>query len=370
LKRKILAIANHAVMLGGGEHSFLDLLSHLPSDWQPDAAVPHEGELTGRLKQRGIETHTLPLPRIRPWALVRILASVNAYLRLCKKLRPALIYANGSRAALYGSVTGAMLGVPIIWHCRIAEPDPYLDPLLTKLSTVIIANSKATASRFTPHSQPKIKVVYNGVDLPWLQDSNVKTHDLIGEQEKIILTVARATKMKRHDLVLSAFEQVAKYDSRVCLVCIGTKDEWELDWWEYLQEMTRQSPFARRIHWVGKVEDVRPWYRQASILVLVSENESFGRVIVEAMACGVPVIAARSGGIPEIIRHQQDGLLVAPGNVEELQAALTSLLRDQSIRERYAKSALGRAERFSLDSHVVKMVEIFENILTPGRLAH
>jgi len=105
-------------------------------------------------------------------------------------------------------------------------------------------------------------------------------------------------------------------------------------------------------------------------LVLVSENESFGRVIVEAMACGVPVIAARSGGIPEIIRHQQDGLLVAPGNVEELQAALTSLLRDQSIRERYAKSALGRAERFSLDSHVVKMVEIFENTLTPGRLAH
>jgi glycosyltransferase involved in cell wall biosynthesis len=61
---------------------------------------------------------------------------------------------------------------------------------------------------------------------------------------------------------------------------------------------------------------------------------------------------------------------VTPGNVEELQAALAILLRDQAFRDRYAKSALKRVECFSLDSHVAKMVEIFENTLALGNRAH
>lgn len=181
---------------------------------------------------------------------------------------------------------------------------------------------------------------------------------------KIILTVARATKMKRHDIILSAFERLAKYDADVNLVCVGMKDEQQPEWWDHLQEMTRQSLFAHRIHWMGKIEDVRLWYRRAYIFVLMSENESFGRVSVEAMACGVPVVAADSGGIPEIIRHQRDGLLVPPGDVEKLQAALTSILEDQLLRDRYAQSALKRAEHFSLDKHVARMVEIFEDTIS------
>lgn len=357
-------------MLGGGEHSFLDLLSHLPSDWHPVAAVPHDGELASRLKRRGIETHTLPLPRIRPWTLAHNLASVSAYLRLCKQLRPALIYTNGSRAALYGSVTGTMLGIPIVWHCRIAEPDPYLDPLLTRMSTVIVANSQATAKRFKLTARKKTTVVYNGLDLRWLNDPSVHKPDLIMNDWKVILSVARISRWKRHDLVLSAFEHVAQHDPKVHLVCLGASDSSEPGWWEYLQKRTHESPFSKRIHWMGQVEDVRPWYRAACISILASENEPFGRVVVEAMACGVPVVAAQSGGVPEIIRHQQDGVLVGPGNVGDLQAALATLLRDQAIRERYAKSALERAERFSLERHLVKMVEIFKNPLTPERLAH
>lgn len=360
----LIAISNHGHFLGGGEHSFLDLLSHLPSHWQVIAIVPYEGELATRLKQRGVATRALPLPSIRPWTMLQVFSALNAHLRLCRQLRPTLVYVNGSRAAFYGAIVGRLVRIPVIWHCRIAHPDPYLDPLMTRLSTRIVTNSKATASRFSPQFQSKIKVVYNGVDLAWLQDSNVKGHNFIESGHKIILTVARATKMKRHDLVLSAFEMVAKHDSEVSLVCIGTKDEWEPDWWDRLQEATRQSPFSNRIHWIGNVEDVRPWYRRAYISVLVSENESFGRVIVEAMACGVPVVAARSGGMPEIIRHEKDGLLVPPGDVEKLQTALTSLLGDQMLKDRYAESALKRAENFSLDRHVARMVELFEDTIS------
>lgn len=327
------------------------------------AIVPNEGELATRLKERGVATRTIPLPSVRPWNIFQIFSALNDYLRLCRKLRPFLIYSNGPRAALYGGVVGRILGIPVIWHCRIADPDPYLDPLLIRLMSNIVANSQATAQRFSSRFQDKIRVVHNGVDIHWLQDENVQLPQLVQNDWKVILCVARISRWKRHDLVLTAFEMVAEIDSNVHLVCLGSKDEWELEWWAHLQERTRQSPYSERIHWLGRVDDVRPWYRKAYLSVLVSKNEAFGRVIVEAMACGVPVIAVRSGGLPEIIRHQQDGLLVAPGDIEELRTALASLLRDQSIRHRYAKSARERAQHFSLDGHVARMVEVFENTI-------
>ena len=200
-----------------------------------------------------------------------------------------------------------------------------------------------------------------------MRQDNLQKPGLIKEEWKVILNVARVSKEKRQDLVLSAFEEIAKANPRAHLVFIGAKDQMEPEWWKYLGMKTRESPFSDRIHWVGYVEDVRPWYRAAQMMVLTTENESFGRVIVEAMACGVPVIATRSGGVPEIIRHQQDGLLVSPGNAKELQTAFESLLQDQATRDHYSKSALKRVERFSLDSHVEKMVDIFKNTLTLGR---
>jgi glycosyltransferase involved in cell wall biosynthesis len=295
--------------------------------------------------------------------LFKILAGIEAHGRLYKRLRPNIIYANGSRAALYGAIVGRILGIPVVWHCRVANTDPYLDPLLVRLSSKIIANSKATAARFSTHFQERIKVVYNGVNIQWLRQDDLQEPGLINDEWMVILTVARVSKWKRHDLVLSAFEELAAAYPKTHLIFLGAKDKTEPDWWEYLSNRTRESQFSDRIHWVGQVEDVRPWYKTAFMMVLPSENEPFGRVIVEAMACGIPVIATRSGGVPEIITHGQEGLLVTPGKTEELTGAMLRLLRDELLRERISKSARQRAERFSLEIHIARMSQIFEETI-------
>lgn len=363
LTNRVLAISNHAVMLGGGEHSFLDFISHLAFNWKVAAAVPSEGALTVMLKQRGINTHVLPLPIIRPWSVLHIIVAFRTHLSLCSKFRPALIYANGSRAAFYGGIVGKISDTPMIWHCRIAERDPCLDPVLARLSTTIIVNSQATAARFSPSSSPKIRVVYNGVDIEWIREDDVGKPDLVGEEWKIILAVARISEEKRHDILLAAFDQVAALDSTLHLVCIGSRDSGQPQWWSFLQEKSQRSSFANRIHWVGQVEDVRPWYRAAHILALASESEAFGRVLVEAMACGIPVLATHVGGIPEIVRHNQDGFLVAPGNLEELSEAMTKLMSDQDLRVRLGKSGQQQAENFSLENHLTKMHQVFRESL-------
>jgi glycosyltransferase involved in cell wall biosynthesis len=256
-----------------------------------------------------------------------------------------------------------MLNMPVIWHCRIADPDFLLDCALSRLSTKIVANSQATANRFRGHFQSKVKVVYNGVDFEWLRDNSVPRPALIGDEWRVILVVARVSTWKRHDLALSAFEHIAKSNPECHLVCLGAKDASNPEWWDHLQDRTRRSAFSHRIHWIGQVQDVRPWYRAASLLVVVSENEPFGRVLVEAMACGVPVLATRSGGIPEIVRDGQDGLLVAPGRVEEMAWTMLKLLNDDALRNEITRSALEQVNIFSLEAHVARMNELFQDTI-------
>ena len=363
MNKRFLAISNHGTMLGGGEYSFLDLLSQLPPPWNVLAVVPVEGELAAGLRKKGIQTQVIPLPSIRPWYTLNILSTLGAYFKFCRRYCPALIYTNGSRAALYGGLVGRMLSIPVIWHCRIANSDFLLDSLLTRLSTKIVANSQATARRFQPAFHEKLSIVYNGIDLDWIGSNEITRPELIQPDWRVILVVARVSRWKRHDLALSAFEDIAESDPDLHLFCLGAKDASDPEWWDNLQDRTRRSPFSHRIHWIGQVDDVRPWYRSANLLILVSENEPFGRVLVEAMACGVPVVATRTGGIPEIVRDGQDGLLVAPGRVEEIAETMLKLLNDDALREKTARSALDRANVFSLDAHVAKMKEVFEDTI-------
>jgi glycosyltransferase involved in cell wall biosynthesis len=347
-------------MLGGGEHSFLDLLSRLKDSWDILAVVPEKGELETRLEQKGIDTQVAPLPPIRPWYLRRMLSSLKDYYNLCRRYCPTLIYANGSRAAFYGGIVGRVLKTPVIWHCRIADPDIYLDFILTRLSSIIVANSHATAKRFKESFQSKITVVHNGIDIERLRDYTNPKPDLIDDTWKVILVVARVSRWKRHDLALAAFEQVASKEPNAHLVCLGASDALEPEWWNHLQQRTRQSRVSNRIHWIGQIADVRPWYKAADILLLCSENEPFGRVLVEAMACGVPVIATNSGGVPEIVRDGEDGFLVTPGSADEMRVSILNIMQDESKREHLSRNARKRADSFSLDNHVKRMELAFE----------
>jgi glycosyltransferase involved in cell wall biosynthesis len=109
------------------------------------------------------------------------------------------------------------------------------------------------------------------------------------------------------------------------------------------------------------VDDVRPWYRAASVLLLASNNEGFGRVVVEAMSSGVPVIANRSGGVSEIINHGLDGILVTSENTKEITEAIKKFIDNEELRDRIKRGGKNRARFFDLPKHVTKMVDVFED---------
>ena len=215
MSKVLLAITNHSQMLGGGEHSFLDLISSLPERWRPLVSANDEGSLLTQLRGRSIQVAIAKMPPIRPWRLFQILGSIKGYCNLCLKHKVAIIYANGSRAAFYGGIAGRILKIPVVWHCRIAERDPLLDSILCRLSNFIISNSVATSRRFPERFKKKTRVIYNGIDIKFLKDNVGFPTQVEAKKSWNILVAARVSKLKGHDLAIKAFEKsVSVFSSR------------------------------------------------------------------------------------------------------------------------------------------------------------
>ena len=116
----------------------------------------------------------------------------------------------------------------------------------------------------------------------------------------------------------------------------------------------------------GPIAEMAPVYQEADIFVLTSECEGAPNVLLEAMACGLPVVADNVGGVPELVRHGRDGFLVEPNNDESLVAALTRLIRDPQLRFTMGRNARAHMEAdFSLECLPARLRRLYDLALTP-----
>ncbi|MHA1505887.1 MAG: glycosyltransferase family 4 protein [Candidatus Asgardarchaeia archaeon] len=181
----------------------------------------------------------------------------------------------------------------------------------------------------------KIEVIYNGVDTekyrPPSEDEFYELRDFLGlNEENIILFLGRISYRKGIHLLLPAmFNLDRSLRERTRLLIIG---EGELSPW--LEEKIRDVSNKVRVSYLGYVPNSKViMYMKASDIVLVPSiyGEAFGVVIIEAMACGKPVIGTKVGGIPEIIEHMKSGLLVPSNDPKSIAKALTYLLENKEI---------------------------------------
>jgi len=122
-----------------------------------------------------------------------------------------------------------------------------------------------------------------------------------------------------------------------------------------------------KIVYLGRLDQAQliKWYQEASILVLPSSTEAFGIVILEALSCETPVVATYAGGIPEVVKNGENGLLVPVNNHRELAKAIQHLLNNKDVRVRFGQA--GRKwveENFSLEVSTKKLIRIYERILS------
>lgn len=360
---KAVFVSHHAGFVGGGELSLLQLLAELQQrqKMQIALAVPDEGWCMQQARAAGVATAILPMPPIGEPAS---LSALQDWLHHFQQHRCDVLHANTSRAAFYAGVTGRRLGIPVVFHCRIVERDRRLDWLIARLATRIVANSHATARRFLPRFAAKVETIHNGIALP--EETAHRPHPALGEVP-LLLCVARISRWKRHDLVLEAFAQLAAQMPELHLAMLGGPDPHDPAWMTELQQRSAAMACAARIHWPGQRDDMAAWYRAADALVLASREEPFGRVIIEAMAYGVPVTAANAGGPAEIIDNGVSGVLVDDDAPTAWADALQSLLVPGAFRDGVIEQGRQRAAEFSLARHADRMQALLLQLAEEGR---
>ena len=134
------------------------------------------------------------------------------------------------------------------------------------------------------------------------------------------------------------------------------------DHYKELRDLVKNYNLHESIHFEGFCCDVKPFFDTASLLVCPSLwNEAFGLVIIEAMASHVPVIASNCGGIPEIITHEETGLLVPPGDVAALSQSIYMIFNDSILRKNIVNNAYENVnDKFNINLMTKKYVKLYE----------
>jgi glycosyltransferase involved in cell wall biosynthesis len=178
---------------------------------------------------------------------------------------------------------------------------------------------------------------------------------------KLVVFVGRLERRKGIDLLMQAARRFLTSDLDVQLIIAGRDVE---GWTQRCSEILPGETLDR-IHFLGEVADATrdKLLAKAYCLVFPSRYESFGLVPLEAFVHGVPVIASRSGAIPEVVEHEKCGLLFDPENPDSLADCVVRLLGESELRQRLSDGAAAQIRRFSSRQSAIKAVDIYKNLI-------
>ncbi|HEX9780151.1 MAG TPA: glycosyltransferase [bacterium] len=209
----------------------------------------------------------------------------------------------------------------------------------------------------------RVRTIYNPIDLKRIASLRHAAQPALRGREGLrIVAVARLIRQKGIDILLHACRSLP--DLPVRLTVLGDGPERRA-----LEGMAAEFGLLDRVTFLGWSENPYPWMAQADMLVVPSRWEGFGHVIVEGMACGTPVIAARCpAGPDEIITHGEDGLLCEPESPAALADSIRALAGDPELRRRLSSRATETAKRFDVGAVAGEYDALFTELALGGRV--
>lgn len=391
-----VAYLTHYTELYGANRSLIDLVLELRArgEVEPLVVAPREGPLLEFLRDAGITCAVFPFEpwmserrysgrfyhKLKQWwgyeqaAMTRArnnVLTVPGLAQWVKAQRASLVHAN-SAAVSVGAAVAREAGVPLVQHVREMPEKHYRlhldmgrgaygDALQSADRVIAISHAAAEdLKRYAPSA--RVTVAYNGVlrrsryaefaqqaEERWLSPSPIRfvmvglLHP--GKRYDEAVDAVRAVRAQGHDVRLSIAGGGRDKDLVAHIHRAGLQDVVEL---------------------LGYVEDPFPLFRQAHALVMCSRDEAMGRVTVEAMASGLPVIGHASGATPELVRDGITGLLYTDGP-EALAACMLELLADLHRARSMGRAGMEEAaQRFTVEGYATEVMNVYRDILPDG----
>jgi len=233
--------------------------------------------------------------------------------------------------------------------------EPYLEKkMLEKAEYVIIPSPYLM--KYYSFLGSKIKVIPNGVDL----EEIVKSKVIKNVSHPSLFFAGRLEKVKGVDNLIKTIPCILKSIPYIHIYIAGSGEE------EYtLKKLAENLGVDDYTTFLGFVRspEIFSYFKSTDICVIPSRFETFGLVILEAMACSKPIVASNVGGIPYLIDDGKNGLLFESENVQDLAGKLIFLLQNEEIRENMAQAGFKKAKEFSWDVIVNMTVELYEGVL-------
>lgn len=295
------------------------------------------------MRQHGVQTINLACTGSRDYA-----RAVWALAHRARSRQVDVVHGVESIPAAITSLSGlaAQRNVLRVFHRQHLVPKApakYFATLAQRSSHLVLMPSQSVADRALSleHVSPrKVRLVYNGAPSP----RNVESPELAGLRAalgiptgaKVVSMVTRLRVEKGVQFFLPAVAEASlRLDCPIYAVIVGTGP--------YEAQLHSQADQLQlNVRWTGYQSDVIPWFYLSDIVCIPSLFDALPYSAAEAMGCGRAVVASDVGGIPELIEHDQSGLLVPPGDVSALCGAIVRLLREDTLRTRLGNNARAR----------------------------
>ncbi|MBP0596248.1 glycosyltransferase family 4 protein, partial [Paraburkholderia sp. LEh10] len=380
---RVLAIDQSGV-LGGAELSLLEIVKTLRARVQ--VVLFDDGPFRAALHREGVAVDVLDPGATRDIRkqggtppLAKAVKGVASLVRatVARARESDVIYANTQRAMVIGALAGRLARRPVVWHLRdIVSPEHFGRTQLAiikwcaKLGLAhVIANSAASARAFaglTNFGDGRIDVVFNGISaapfdaLREVPQRTLRARLNLPQDAFLVGSFSRLARWKGQHVLLQALV----LDPQMHAVLVGAPLFGEDAYEAHLREFVASHGLAQRVHFLGFQDDVAACMCAVDVVAHTSITpEPFGRVIVEGMLARRPVVAARAGGVTEIIDDGVNGLLCTPGDAHALADTLAGLRSDLALRERLVghgyQTAVGR---FGTRAYVEGVERILANV--------
>ena len=272
--------------------------------------------------------------------LIQGITSLTQIIPLITKLVPIarkydLIYANTQKALVVGAIVSLFNHIPLVYHLHDILSSTHFSQtnirlavtLANHFSSLVIANSQASKNAFITSggNTNLVKVVYNGFNPQKYQIGQSiaqKTRQELEVTNKFVVGhFSRIAPWKGQHILISA---LAKCPAQITAIIVGDALFGEREYFQQLHQQVAELGLEHRVKFLGFRHNIPQLMTACNLITHTSTSpEPFGRVIVEAMLCGKPVIAAKAGGAMELVKHGKTGFLVTPENTEELAQIIT-----------------------------------------------
>lgn len=275
---------------------------------------------------------------------------------------PAIIHVHDESSALAWGLAARAKRIPVVWQVHQQKPQIWVDWLLRRLAAHVVFVAANNRRRFNGVTLPPNSVVYNGVD-------TAKFFPAVSEPVGGVTVgfISNLVDRKRPDWLVRAAGILMREGIDIRVVLAGNDFTGGAKVAE-LGELARREGLEGRYDYLGQRSDVPDVLRSLDILALASERdkEAFPRIVVEAMACGLPVLATAVAGVPEAVIDGETGSLVDPDDFEAFVNALRRLATDAGMRRRYGAAAVARSRAlFSIEANAAAISKIYRQVTAP-----